>query len=134
MITGLGDYIRQHAPYAIAMGSAEYDDYYKAPWATSPFLEQRHRQLSAQIGTALKGGRYHIITENTNNNLFLDIGVLSYIIMYGLLFYSVSDVNLRRWETPHSDHLLIKRVSRGDKYIIYIYNRLSSSPLDEIFL
>ena len=98
------------------MGSAEYDDYYKPPWATSPHFEQRHRQLSAQIGTALKGGRHHTITENTNKNLFLDIGVLSYIILYGLLFYSVSDVNLRKWETPHSDHLLIKRVSRGDKY------------------
>ena len=63
LMTGLGDYIQHHAPYASGMGCAEYDDYYKPPWATSPHMEQRHRQLSAQIGTAVKGDRYYIIRE-----------------------------------------------------------------------
>ena len=35
---------------------AKYEDYYKPPWATSPQAEERHKQISTQIGRAVKGG------------------------------------------------------------------------------
>ena len=54
-ITGLGDYIRANAPYARDMGPARYDDYYKAPWATSREFEERHKRISAEVGASLKG-------------------------------------------------------------------------------
>ena len=54
-ITGLGDYIRANAPYASDMGPARYDDYYKAPWATSRDFEDRHRRICAEVGASLKG-------------------------------------------------------------------------------
>ena len=53
--------------------------------------------------------------EDCNENHFIDMGMVSYIILYGLLFYTVSDDNLRKWETPQTDYLLIKRVSIGAK-------------------
>ena len=55
LITGLGDYIHANAPYARDMGPARYDDYYKAPWATSRELEERHRQICADVGASLIG-------------------------------------------------------------------------------
>ena len=55
MITGLGDYIRATAPYARDMGPVLYDDYYKAPWATSREFEERHRRICAEVGASLKG-------------------------------------------------------------------------------
>ena len=54
-MTGLKEYLSTQAPYATDMGSAEYDDYFKPPWATSPQLEETHRQKYTQIGTSLKG-------------------------------------------------------------------------------
>lgn len=59
-VTGLGDYIRANASYALEMGAAKYDDYYRAPWATSRDLEERHKQISKEIGTSLKGSCYMI--------------------------------------------------------------------------
>ena len=54
-ITGLGDYIRANAPFASDMGPARYDDYYKAPWATSREFEERHKRISSEVGASLKG-------------------------------------------------------------------------------
>ena len=53
--TGLGDYIRANAPYACDMGPARYDDYYKAPWATSREFEERHKRICSEVGASLKG-------------------------------------------------------------------------------
>jgi len=88
---------------------AKYEDYYKPPWATSPQAEERHKQISTQIGRAVK-----------------DMGMVSYIILYGLLFYTVSDDNLRKWETPQTDYLLIKRMRYFFETIFgrYLRNRL----------
>ena len=41
----------------------------------------------------------------------VEIGPLTYTIMYGLLFYSVSEDQMKKWQTPTTDYLLIKRVS-----------------------
>ena len=56
--TGLGDYIRANAPYAMDMKPARYEDYYKAPWATSREFEERHRRICAEVGASLKGALF----------------------------------------------------------------------------
>ena len=57
ILTGLADYVRGQAPQALLMPSDEYDHYYKPPWATSRALEQKHRDISQEIGISMKGGR-----------------------------------------------------------------------------
>ena len=59
ILTGLADYVRSVAPHALLMPSDQYDHYYKPPWATSPDLEQKHRDISQDIGVSLKGNRIH---------------------------------------------------------------------------
>ena len=54
-ITGLGDYILANAPYARDMRPAKYEDYYKAPWATSREFEERHKRICSEVGLSLKG-------------------------------------------------------------------------------
>ena len=54
-VTGLGDYIRSQAPYALDMGVATYGDYFKTPWATSREFEDKHREISFETGHSLKG-------------------------------------------------------------------------------
>ena len=54
-LTGLGDYIRSNAPYALDMGVATYRDYFKTPWATSREFEDKHREISFETGHSLKG-------------------------------------------------------------------------------
>ena len=76
MDTGLIDYIRVNAPFAMSMPAARYDDYFRlkyiqrkfififnqyiqynfrAPWASCRGIEEKHRKLTAGIGTLLKG-------------------------------------------------------------------------------
>ena len=55
ILTGLADYVRAQAPHALGMPSDDYDHYYKPPWATSRDLEQKHRDISQEIGISLKG-------------------------------------------------------------------------------
>ena len=55
IITGLGDFIKANAPYAIDLKSAQYEDYYRAPWAKTPEFEERHHNLMKEIGTSLRG-------------------------------------------------------------------------------
>ena len=55
ILTGLADFVRREAPQALLMPCDEYDHYYKPPWATSPDLEQKHRDVSQEIGISLKG-------------------------------------------------------------------------------
>ena len=59
ILTGLADYVRSVAPHALLMPSDQYEHYYKPPWATSPDLEQKHRDISQDIGVSLKGNRIH---------------------------------------------------------------------------
>ena len=117
------------------MGKVQYDIYYKPPWATSKHFEERHKQVYTEIGTSLKGRTLgiHIIyqvmvwlqgaiiitcVQKIRNSsyfyiclLFIEIGPLTYPIMYGLLFYSVSEDQINQWQTPTTDYLLIKKVS-----------------------
>lgn len=55
ILTGLGEFIRSHAPGALAMPPAVYEDYYSSPWASTLQLEHRHREISAEIGLSLRG-------------------------------------------------------------------------------
>ena len=61
-ITGLGDYIMANAPYASDMKPAEYEDYYKAPWATSREFEDKHKRICSEVGASLKG--FHFFKLN----------------------------------------------------------------------
>ena len=114
------------------MPSDEYDHYYKPPWATSRALEQKHRDISQEIGISLKGKRGHSIrlaksldfvqtsseiifweTSKTKvDNIFvlLDVGVLAYILLYSLTLYNVSDETLGDWKTVDRDRKKIKNV------------------------
>ena len=72
-VTGLGDYIRNNAPYALDMGAAKYDDYYRAPWATSRDLEERHKRICSEIGSSLKGFYLQFISsDKVNLVVFID--------------------------------------------------------------
>ena len=55
ILTGLGDFIRANAPYALSMPPAFYEDYYRSPWATTVEFEELHRKISKEIGVSLKG-------------------------------------------------------------------------------
>ena len=44
-----------NAPYARDMKPARYEDYYKAPWATSREFEERHKRICSEVGASLKG-------------------------------------------------------------------------------
>lgn len=55
IITGLGDFIRANAPYALDLPNARYEDFYRAPWAKTPEFEERHHFLLKEIGTSLRG-------------------------------------------------------------------------------
>ena len=55
LITGVGDYIFNHAPQAVSMPAATYDDLFGGPWANNRDLEATHRSLSKNIGESLKG-------------------------------------------------------------------------------
>ena len=41
--------------------------------------------------------------------------------MYGLLFYSVSEDQINKWQTPTTDYFLIKKVSTDIIITINIY-------------
>ena len=41
---------------------------------------------------------------------FVDIGILGYIVLYGLTLYNVSDETLHYWQTPDKDIKTIKKV------------------------
>ena len=55
ILTGLGDFIHSHAPYALSMPPARYEDYYMSPWATNTHFEECHRKISEDIGSSLRG-------------------------------------------------------------------------------
>ena len=55
ILTGLAEYVRGQASQALVMPSDDYDHYYKPPWATSRALEQKHRDISQEIGISIKG-------------------------------------------------------------------------------
>ena len=55
ILTGLCDFIRANAPYALSMPPAIYEDYYISPWATTTQLEDSHKSISKDIGNSLKG-------------------------------------------------------------------------------
>ena len=42
--------------------------------------------------------------------MYLDVGVLGYIVMYSLTLYNVSDETLHHWNTPDKDIAAIKNV------------------------
>lgn len=58
IITGLGDFIRANAPYALDLPNARYEDFYRAPWAKTPEFEERHHFLLKEIGTSLRGDKH----------------------------------------------------------------------------
>ena len=47
--------------------------------------------------------------KNLDLIIFLDVGILGYILIYGLLFYTISDEE--DFQMPENDIYLIKRVS-----------------------
>ena len=50
------------------MGPVQYDDYFRAPWATSIHLEEKHKQICLEIGTSLKGDILDNYEPKTNFN------------------------------------------------------------------
>merc|ERR1711953_579100 len=82
-----------NAPYAMDMKPARYEDYYKAPWATSREFEERHRRICAEVGASLK-----------------DVGIMGYIILYGLTLFNISPEELLQAEIPEKDIAVIKKV------------------------
>ena len=55
ILTGLLGYIHDYAPAALRMPAANYSDYYRPPWATHKYFEDRHRTLSQDIGNSIMG-------------------------------------------------------------------------------
>ena len=110
IVTGLGDFIRSSAPVALSMPPALYEDYYRSPWATSTHFEQRHQNISEDIGHSLRGEISDDSRSGEVEYLYLDIGILGYIVMYSLTLYNVSDEAFQQWKTPDKDIAAIKNV------------------------
>ena len=53
--SGLSSYIHSEAPAAVAMPCIAYGDYFTHPWATKIEHEDRHRELTQDVGTIFKG-------------------------------------------------------------------------------
>ena len=64
ILTGLLGYIHDHAPAALRMPAAYYSDYYRPPWATHKYFEDRHRTLSQDIGKSIMGKENTMIICN----------------------------------------------------------------------
>ena len=61
IITGLADYLRVNAPYALHLPSGRYEDFYRAPWATTREFEEKHRELFNEIGSSIRGSLYCLL-------------------------------------------------------------------------
>ena len=61
IITGLADYLRVNAPYALHLPSGRYEDFYGAPWATTREFEEKHRELFNEIGSSIRGSLYCLL-------------------------------------------------------------------------
>ena len=55
LVTGLREYVRDHAPEAINMPPSNYDEYFATPWATEREHEVKHRELTKSIGESVRG-------------------------------------------------------------------------------
>ena len=53
--SGLASYIHTYSPAAVAMPCIAYGDYFTHPWATKIEHEERHRELTQDVGTIFTG-------------------------------------------------------------------------------
>merc|ERR1712110_1028014 len=101
--TGLIDFIRVNAPFAMSMPATKYDEYYRAPWATNRELEARHKTLSSGIGKLLK-----------------ELGYVGYILLYSIQLFTASDKTLQEWNLNPRDFQVIKT---AQKHLDTLYTR-----------
>ena len=76
-MTGLREYVRCHAPDAVNMPPASYDEYFVGPWATERKHEVKHRELTKAVGDSLKGKLpwllFDIMTDGVVTNMAIHI-------------------------------------------------------------